>query len=111
MGAHALLAATYGMAWQREVGGAWSLRLDKPFPFNQLWVDGKRAVRAREPEQGGYYRMAVALPSPLSELGFVAEPADLRGLAGYNRSGQNSSDVVPELVIFSSWQANLIKAV
>ena len=92
--------------WQREVGGAWSLRLDKPFPFNQLWVDGKRAVRAREPEQGGYYRMAVALPSPLSELGFVAEPADLRGLAGYNRSGQNSSDVVPELVIFSSWQAN-----
>ncbi|WP_052573353.1 right-handed parallel beta-helix repeat-containing protein [Haloferula sp. BvORR071] len=38
-----------------EADGRWQARLEGP-PFQQLWVGGRRAVRAREPDSG-FFRM------------------------------------------------------
>ena len=84
-------------------GSPWKLQITAPTldaDFHQLFVSGKRAIRAREPEIGGYFRMEAALDGADSEQGFVYEGSDLDGLvAALDRP------TLPEVVVFTSWQA------
>lgn len=79
----------------------WTLDLSNqsavPRRFNQLFVDGIRATRAREPEIGAYFRMQGAAPS-----GFMYNGTDLDPL-GALPSTQTLSTV--EMVVYSSWMA------
>jgi hypothetical protein len=48
-------------------------------PFRDLWVNGRRAIRARSPNDG-YYRIALAGPD--RRTSFSVEPKDLLSIAG-----------------------------
>jgi hypothetical protein len=84
----------------------WSLNLSSqmtaatdatPRSFNQLFVDGVRAIRAREPELGSYFRMQSSSPG-----GFAYAGSDLLPLTHLPTSQR--LDTV-ELVVYESWTA------
>ena len=58
----------------REPGSPWALKLSGAMattPFNQLWVNGERATRAREPELGSFFQYVGLLPPPNTGAGCV----------------------------------------
>eukprot|EP00038_Savillea_parva_P029673 m.72673 g.72673 ORF g.72673 m.72673 type:complete len:990 (+) comp8796_c0_seq1:170-3139(+) len=84
---------------------AWTLNLSAavkagrvPTTFNQLFVDTKRAVRAREPEIGSYFRMQEAAP-----VGFFYANHDLDVLASVAPAQPLHS---VEAVVYDSWMAS-----
>jgi parallel beta-helix repeat protein len=85
-----------------KAGAPWTLALPENTPrFNQLFVSGQRAMRAREPEWGSFFQMKAKLPAPLAGEGFVYRGDDLASLAGA-RLGADGA----ELVIYDSWKAS-----
>ncbi len=97
-----------------EVGadGVWRTRVDPAFRFEQLYVNGRRAIRARSPN-AFYYSMQAPAPygvdpltgkvADLSHRSFFAAKADVAPLAGKSREQLN--DVV--MTVFHSWEASL----
>ena len=82
-------------------GAPWTMALPAQTPrFNQLFVSGERATRAREPEWGSYFQMEAELPAPHTGKGFVYRGHDLTPLVG-----QGGADGA-ELVVYNSWQAS-----
>jgi hypothetical protein len=83
-----------------EHGAPWVLKIEQKMArFNQLFVGGERAIRAREPEIGSFYQMQAQLPPPNTGVGFVWKDADLAQLAG------NEGVDGAELIIYDSWMA------
>jgi hypothetical protein len=92
--------------WQAPVAPsvAWTLNLSGavaagyvPRSFNQLFVNNKRATRAREPEVGSYFRMTCAAPG-----GFGWSGSDLDDVAVL---ADRDLEAV-EVVVYQSWQAS-----
>ena len=81
------------------LGAGVTLALDDGTPFNQLWGNGSRLVRAREPELGSFFLMQAQLPAPRTGSGFVAKPADVAPLASVTR------EEGAEAVVYDSWMA------
>jgi hypothetical protein len=85
-------------------GAPWQLKLSGPtVNFNQLWVSGQRATRAREPELGHFYQYVAKLPPPNTGSGFVyqnnsAEARILGELQGHEHEGL-------EVIVYASWMA------
>ena len=91
--------------------GVWSTRVDPPFRFEQLYINGRRATRARSPNRFYYYMQA---PSPygtdpltgkvadLSHRAFIADKNDIAPLAGKSREAL--SNVVVR--VFHSWEVS-----
>ncbi len=96
-----------------EVGadGVWHARVDPSLRFEQLYINGRRATRARSPNRFYYYMRA---PSPygvdpltgqvadLSRRAFVADKNDIAPLAGKSREAL--SNVVVR--VFHSWEVS-----
>ena len=104
---HAVISGgrVLGGIWVPPVlaGAPWTLQLADATPFNQLWVGGSRAVRAREPEVGSYYLMQRQLPAPQpAGHGFVALAEDV---AAVSRSAALAKGEV-EAVVYDSWMAS-----
>lgn len=90
-------------SWQppAKAGAPWTLALPaNTARFNQLFVSGERAMRAREPEWGSFFQMHAKLPAPHSGSGFVYRNQDLAALVG-----TEGADGV-ELVVYDSWKAS-----
>ena len=99
-----------------EVGadGVWRTRADPSFRFEQLYVNGQRAVRARSPN-AFYYYMQAPVPygvdpltgkvADLSHRSFFAAKADIAPLAGKSR--EQLSDVV--MTVYHSWESSLAR--
>ena len=96
-----------------EVGadGVWHARVDAAFRFEQLYVNGRRAIRARSPNAFYYYMQAPApygfdpLTGQAADLGhraFIAAQADLAPLAGKSR--EELSDIV--VTVYHSWEVS-----
>jgi parallel beta-helix repeat protein len=69
--------------WQAGQGGLWQTRLPQPvLHFEQMWINGRRAQRARTPNKGYFNAYAAAGAGAFAELkapefeAFVARPAD-----------------------------------
>jgi hypothetical protein len=63
----------------RQEGNQWVATVPKSLPlFRDLWVNGRRAVRARSPNTG-FFRIAQAGPD--NRTSFVVEPSDFLRLA------------------------------
>jgi hypothetical protein len=63
----------------RQLGSHWVANVPKSLPpFRELWVNERRAVRARSPNDG-FFRIAQAGPD--NRTSFVVEPNDLLALA------------------------------
>lgn len=89
--------------WQppAKAGAPWTLALPAGTPrFNQLFVSGQRAMRAREPEFGSFFQMDAKLQPPHANSGFKYRNSDLAALVG--TEGSDGS----ELVVYDSWKAS-----
>ena len=96
-----------------EVGadGVWHTRVDPALRFEQLYINGRRATRARSPNRFYYYMQA---PAPygvdpltgkvadLSRRAFIADKNDIAPLAGKSREAL--SNVVVR--VFHSWEVS-----
>ncbi|MDR2849963.1 MAG: hypothetical protein LBW77_05420, partial [Verrucomicrobiota bacterium] len=97
--------------FQAGPDGVWRARVEPPFRFEQLYVNGHRAARARSPNRFWYSMLAPAqygidpltgAAADLSRRAFLAAPADVAPLAGKNRD--ELSNVVVR--VFHSWEAS-----
>ncbi len=98
--------------WE-ERDGVWVTRVPEvaagEWYFEQLWVNGARAIRARTPNRFYHYayRPVKHGPDPLT-----GEPADLSGRAfvthpGILREWENMNDVT--LVLYHSWEVTRLR--
>ena len=105
---------TVGGAWQPdpERPGVWKLRVATPRPgddlswrFEQLWVNGQRAVRARTPNYWEIQPVLAVAEEAISGSGsrlkhtFTAKPASLAGLRGLDEPALHDVQVV----VFHKW--------
>jgi len=91
--------------------GVWRTRVEPAFRFEQLYVNGRRATRARSPNEFYDYMQAPApfgvdpltgKPADLSHRAFIAALADVAPLAGKSRD--ELSNVV--ITVYHSWEAS-----
>lgn len=91
--------------------GVWRARVEPSFRFEQLTVNGRRAVRARSPNQFYFYMQAPApygvdpltgKPADLGRRAFAAAQADIAPLAGKSREAL--SNVV--VTVYHSWEVS-----
>ncbi len=101
--------------WTRQADGLWTVRLpevaDGTWYFEQLWVNGRRAVRARSPNKFYYYvqrKMDHYLDPSSGQVAesvnraFQARPEDMAPLC--DLSGRERNDVT--LVTYHSWETS-----
>ncbi|AMV37873.1 right-handed parallel beta-helix repeat-containing protein [Planctomyces sp. SH-PL62] len=91
----------------REIGGfretpdgLWVARVADGRPFEQLYVNGRRATRARTPDEGYLYMRKAGAPDP--KRSFVGRREDLKPLAGL--SPEQIRDV--NVVVYHSWEVS-----
>ena len=75
--------------FKRQADGTWTATVDPGWQFEQLWVNGKRAVRAREPDEFFFYlrygrekmgKTDGPKPKDIARQTLDADPADLVSL-------------------------------
>ncbi len=94
--------------------GVWRTHVEPDFRFEQLYVNGRRATRARSPN-GFYYYMQAPAPygidpvtgqaADLSRRAFIASPADVAPLAALDPAAL--SNVV--ITVYHSWESSLAR--
>ena len=102
--------------WKKGLGGVWTARVPGvaagKWTFEQLWVNGRRATRAREPDKFYHYMLRKVVrgidpltgrPADLSSRAFVAERADIDPLT--KLAARDLRDVT--LVAYHSWATSL----
>ncbi len=72
--------------WTQGANGVWSTKVPRDWHFEQLWINGRRAVRAREPDQFFHYLLRVD-QQPEDQNGRFRQtlhvrPGETEGLAG-----------------------------
>ena len=82
-----------------EADGLWRVKVPEGLDFKLLYVNGKRATRAVEPDDSGFYLMQE--PVGDDHHGFRANPADVAPFVG--KSAADLADV--ELNIWQSWDS------
>ena len=91
--------------------GVWRARIDPALRFEQLYINGRRAVRARSPNRFYYYMQApvaygidplTGRLADLSRRAFTADRADIAPLAGKSRA--ELSNVVVR--VFHAWEVS-----
>lgn len=88
--------------------GTWAATVDPKWRFEQLWVNGRRAVRAREPDTFFYYlrnaREATgttdgANPRPIARQTLEADPNDLATLRDLSPAERKRA----QILLFHKW--------
>ena len=96
---------------ERRSDGLWAAHVPTEWHFEQLWVNGRRAVRARTPNQFYLYTAgkvtygtdpATGQRTNLANRAFVARPEDVKPLLAL--SPAELADVT--LVAYHSWEAS-----
>eukprot|EP01084_Bolivina_argentea_P052712 96819_1 len=82
-----------------------SNQIPNNYNFNQLFVNGKRCIRARTPNTAIYYHMKKQLPKPNENLGFIYDNTELSNkfINQLENTLQNNINSI-ELIIFDSWK-------
>lgn len=101
--------------WRRGPEGIWTAHIPEvaagKWIFEQLWINGKRAVRARTPNKFYYYILQAVANGPdpetgqrinLSHRAFIGRPEDLQCLHGLSR--EQLRDV--NIISFHSWESS-----
>ena len=99
--------------WKRDADGIWTAKIpevaSERWYFEQLFVNGRRAVRARSPNKFYYYTArsvryeidpATGQPVDLANRAFVARPGDLK-------AWRSLSDVT--VVAYQSWEVSRLR--
>ena len=101
--------------WKRGADGVWTTQISDAksgaWNFEQLWINGRRATRARTPNDFYFYATSVARPEndptggdpkTIFNRAFVARPDDIAALK--NLSPQQLKEVT--LVAYHSWESS-----
>ncbi|MBU0610890.1 MAG: right-handed parallel beta-helix repeat-containing protein, partial [Armatimonadetes bacterium] len=101
--------------WKKGADGLWTAQVPDvaagKWTFEQLWVGGRRAVRARTPNQFYHYIASAPAggpdpqtgePTDLSNRAFTGRPEDLQCLAGL--TPEQLRDV--NIVAYHSWESS-----
>ncbi len=101
--------------WTRRPGGIWTAHLPDvaagKWTFEQLWVNGRRATRARSPNKFYYYTAgkreyaidpATGKPAKISGRAFEARPADIAPLLSIPKEKRNDVAVIA----YHSWESS-----
>jgi Right handed beta helix region len=91
--------------FKREPDGTWSTRVLQGLHFEQLFVNGRRAVRARSPNQFYYYVQSKAdapAGEDLSRRAFRGRTEDLQTLYGLTPAQLKAVNVV----VYQSWASS-----
>ncbi len=86
--------------WLLRDDGLWSVNVTGD--FEQLWINGKRAVRAREPDRFFHYMQRVKedpLEKGMARQTIVVDPTELAGLTGLDSKSLKRV----QLVAFHKW--------
>ena len=99
--------------WERGADGVWAARIPEvasgQWYFEQLFVNGRRALRARSPNKFYYYTAGVVRygidpntgqPADLSNRAFIARPGDIK-------PWPHLSDVT--VVAYQSWEVSRLR--
>ncbi len=102
--------------WTQGADGIWTAKVpdvaEGKWYFEQLWVNGRRAIRAREPNQFYHYMARkvtygidplTGKPADLQSRAFGAKPEDIRPLL--NIPSERIQDVA--LIAYHSWATGL----
>ena len=105
--------------WKPGAGGVWTAQVPDvaagKWHFEQLFVNGRRATRARSPNRFYHYTVRkvehgidplTGQPANLAHRAFVASPEDIAPLAGY-AGKPNLKDVT--LVAYQSWEVSRLR--
>ncbi|TWT75038.1 right-handed parallel beta-helix repeat-containing protein [Allorhodopirellula solitaria] len=88
--------------------GTWTASVDPKWRFEQLWVNGRRAVRAREPDAFFYYLRKAketmgetlgANPQPIARQTLYADPRDLATLRDLSAAENHQA----QILLFHKW--------
>jgi len=114
-GAHPLLSGGRKITgFKPTEGGLWKAELpevrDGKWYFEQLWVNGARATRARTPNDGYFHAAGAAnapvpntpLASTLEKTAIGMKPADLASLAGLSPAELNDVNAI----VYHSWNTS-----
>lgn len=101
--------------WRKGTDGLWTAKVPAvaagDWYFEQLWVDGRRAVRARGPNEFYHYILSAPTSGPDPETGqpgdltnraFTGRPEDLQLLAGLSPQQLNDANVIA----YHSWESS-----
>jgi hypothetical protein len=95
--------------WRQSPGGLWTAEVPEvkagKLYFRQLFVDGRRALRARSPNQGYYHVEALVDAKPGAAWNVGVDRFRFRG--DDVRPWRNLNDV--ELVVFHSWNTSRVR--
>ena len=107
-GARPVFAGTRKIdGWTRGADGLWTAHIEPGAAFEALWVNGRRAVRARTPNDGYIYPLAVP-PGPLPGVPLAGEigrtmlqvkPEDAAPLRGLSPAELHDVNVI----VYHSW--------
>lgn len=99
--------------WQRGADGVWTAKVNEVaagrWYFEQLWVNGHRAIRARSPNEFYFYMAGkvprgmdplTGQPADLSSRAFKAQASDVQPLANIPTNRLNDVTVV----VYHSWE-------
>ncbi len=102
--------------WKRGPGGTWTAKVPavagRRWRFEQLWVNGRRAVRARTPNDRWHYMLrkaargidpATGKPADMSKRAFIAERADIAPLLELDERELRQVT----LVAYNAWSTSL----
>ncbi len=88
--------------------GTWTTKVDPDWQFEQLWVNDRRAVRAREPDAFFYYlrngretteETEGPSPRPIARQTLDADPDDLATLRDLSEAERNRA----QILLFHKW--------
>lgn len=101
--------------WQRGADGVWTAKVPGvatgDWTFEQLWVDGQRATRSREPDEFYHYILsaptagpdpATGQPGDLTNRAFTGRPEDLQVLQGLTPEQLNDANIIA----YHSWESS-----
>ena len=102
--------------WEKVQDGLWAARLPKvaagEWYFEQLWVNGRRATRARTPNAGYHYMLrkvghgvdpATGKPADLSKRAFIARRPDIAPLLSLPAEQLRDA----QFVAYHAWAASI----
>ncbi|MCX6909500.1 MAG: right-handed parallel beta-helix repeat-containing protein [Verrucomicrobia bacterium] len=101
--------------WKRGADGVWTAQVPEvkagQWYFEQLWVNGQRATRARSPNKFYSYMLkkaalatdpATGKPADMSSRAFVARPDDIKLLLGKSAAELRDATVV----VYHAWETS-----
>ncbi|MEI7774504.1 MAG: hypothetical protein WCK17_06980 [Verrucomicrobiota bacterium] len=99
--------------WKVDASGAWSTQIDPAWKFEALWVNGKRATRARTPNKGFF--QATSQPTvPVENIPLAGDPQKtLIAIAPENAaslgflSPEEQTEV--QALIYHSWDVSRLR--